>query len=248
MQSDPRVSRSAFAPDPAVRSPIALYLPLAIVLISNLIPLVGVFYWGWSTFVLLMLYWAETAIIAFWTLMRILIGGDFAKNFFGEIFGRLFFFTFFLVHSSGFMLGHFIFLWAFFSGKTGFSTQLSEDFFRTMPSEFWNGIILANGLLLPLAISFIGRGIAFMIEMARLPLWKRLVDEDDRGGTKPGPLVGGLYTRIIIMHLVILGGAALAQKYGSLAPLILLIVAKTFVDIWLFVKIDLKGSVAALAS
>ena len=43
------------------------------------------------------------------------------------------------------------------------------------------------------------------------------------------------------MHLVILGGAALAQKYGALAPLVLLILAKTVVDIWLFIKIDLKG-------
>ncbi|MCW5678708.1 MAG: hypothetical protein KIT65_12260 [Xanthobacteraceae bacterium] len=248
MQPDPRVSRSALVTYPATRSPVAIYLPLAIVLISNLIPLAGVLYWGWSTFVLLMLYWTETAIIAFWTLMRILIGGDFGKNIFSEITGRLFFFTFFLVHSSGFMLGHFIFLWSFFSGQTKGNPQLTEEFFRTMPVQFWDGIIVANGLLLPLAISFIGRGIAFVIEMARLPLWKRLVDEDNAGGTKPGPLVGGLYTRIIIMHLVILAGAALAQKFGSLAPLILLIAAKTFVDIWLFVKIDLKDRAAAPAN
>lgn len=241
MQMKSVENHPGFAREPQLFSGLSLYLPIAIVLISNLIPLVGVMYWGWSTFVLLMLYWAETLVIAFWTLMRILIGGDFARNFFGEILGRIFFFAFFLVHSSGFMLGHFIFLWAFYSGKPGRNTQLSEAFFQTLPNEFWNGIVLANGLLVPLAFSFIGRGAAFVIEMAKLPLWKRLVDQDSIEGRAAGALVGGLYTRIIIMHLVILGGAALAQKYGALAPLLLLIAAKTFVDIWLFIKIDLKG-------
>ncbi|MBY0531297.1 MAG: hypothetical protein K2P86_04935 [Xanthobacteraceae bacterium] len=241
MQTDNIDRHPGFARGPEPFSGLSLYLPIAIVLVSNLIPLIGVVYWGWSTFVLLMLYWAETVIIAFWTLMRILVGGDFAKNVFGEIFGRLFMFVFFLVHSTGFMLGHFIFLWAFYSGVPGRNTQLSDAFFQTLPHEFWNGIVLANGLLIPLAVSFVGRGAAFVIEMAKLPLWKRLVDQDNVEGRQAGALVGGLYTRIVIMHLVILGGAALAQKYGALAPLILLIAAKTVVDLWLFIKIDLQG-------
>lgn len=245
MQSNNAENHPGFARGPEPFSGLSLYLPLAIVLLSNLIPLIGVFYWGWNTFVLLMLYWAETVIIAFWTLMRILVGGDFAKNFFGEILGRLFMFAFFTIHSTGFMLGHFIFLWAFYSGKPGRNTQLEEAFFHTMPNEFWGGIVIANGLLIPLAVSFIGRGIAFVIEMSRLPLWKRLVDEDGVASRAAGALVGGLYTRIVIMHLVILGGAALAQRYGALAPLVLLIVAKTIVDIVLFIRIDLKGRAAA---
>jgi hypothetical protein len=157
-------------------------------------------------------------------------------------------FCFFLVHSCGFMLGHFIFLWAFYSGKPGRSTQLDEAFFHTMPDEFWNGIVLAHGLLIPLAVSFAGRGVAFAIEMSRLPLWQRLVGNDSIEAGKAGSLVGGLYARIIIMHLVILGGAALAQKYGALAPLVLLIIAKTIVDIFFFRKIDLRGRAAAPAA
>jgi hypothetical protein len=245
MQTKNTPNRSRFAHAPQPVSELLLYLPITVVLISNLIPLIGVLFWGWSTFVLLVLYWAETVIIAFWTLMRILVGGDFAKNFFGEILGRLFFFAFFLVHSGGFLFGHFIFLWTFFSGKHGHSTKLSEAFFQTMPDEFWKGIVLASGLLIPLAISFIGRGIAFVIEMRRLPLWKRLVDHDPTDEKEVGAIVGGLYTRIVIMHLVILVGAALAQKLGAIAPLILLIIGKTIVDIWLFIKIDLKGRSAS---
>lgn len=241
MQSKNIENHPGFARAPEPLSGLPLYLPLAIVLISNLIPLVGVMFWGWDTFVLLMLYWLETVIIAFWTLARILIGADLSDSFIGEIFGRAFMFVFFLVHSGGFMLGHFIFLWAFY-GK-GWSGKIPvTNNFSSLPVEaFWENMILANGLLIPLVISFIGRGIAFVIEMGRLPLWKRLVSEDVGPGRQAGALVGGLYTRIITMHLVILGGAALAQKYGALAPLVLLIVAKTVVDLWLFIKIDLKG-------
>lgn len=229
----------ARAPEPV--SGLSLYLPLAILLISNLIPLAGVIFWGWDTFVLLMLYWLETLIIAFWTLMRILIGADLSRSFIGEIIGRAFMFVFFLIHSGGFMLGHFIFLWAFYGKEWGHKIPVTNSLSSLPVEAFWQQMIVANGLFIPLAISFLGRGIAFVIEMAKLPLWKRLVSEDAGPGRQAGALVGGLYTRIITMHIVILGGAALAQKYGALAPLVLLILAKTVIDLWLFIKIDLKG-------
>lgn len=199
-------------------------------------------FWGWDTFVLLMLYWIETVVIAFWTLMRILIGADFSGNIFGEVLSRLFMFAFFLVHAGGFMLGHFIFLWTFYARDWSGRIQVTDDLVKVAPLEFWDKMIVANGLLLPLAISLIGRGVAFVIEMARLPLWKRLVGHDTIEGRSAGELVRGLYGRIVIMHLVILGGASLAQKYGALAPLVMLIVAKTIIDLWFFVRIDLKGS------
>ena len=224
-------------PDPGA----AVYLPLAVLLVSNLIPLAGVLFWGWDTFVLLMLYWLETLIIAFWTLLRILVGAVFAGNFIGELVSGLFMFVFFTIHSGGFMLGPFIFLWAFYGKEWATVIPLSSDLSSLPVEAFWQKMIIANGLLIPLAVSFVGRGIAFVIEMARLPLWLRLVGRDSVEGRQAGALVGGLYTRIVIMHLVILAGAALAQRYGALAPLLLLIVAKTAVDLWLFVKIDLKG-------
>jgi hypothetical protein len=186
-----------------------------------------------------MLYWLETLVIAFWTLFRILIAADVAKSVVGEVLGRIYIFVFFLIHSGGFMAGHFVFLWAFYGGDWTTKLQLNPEFWQVALREFWDKMVLANGLLIPLIVSFVGRGIAFVAEMARQPLWTRLVGEDQR--TTNGSLVGALYVRIVIMHLVILGGAALAQKYGALAPLVLLIAAKTIVDLWLFIRVDLKG-------
>jgi hypothetical protein len=225
---------------PGLASNLSKFLPLAILLVSNVIPLVGVLYWGWDIFVLLMLYWMETLIIAFWTLLRILIAGDFAESFLGEVIARVFMFAFFLVHSGGFMLGHFIFLWAFF-GKEWLQEIPVSNSLSTLPLEaFWNKMVIANGLLIPLAVSFVARGIAFAIEMSRVSLWKRLVSEESPGGKQAGGLVGGLYVRIVIMHLVVIVGAILAQKFGAIAPLILLIVVKTVVDLWFMIRIDLK--------
>ncbi len=228
----------------AAESPVARYLPVAVLLISNAIPLIGVLFWGWDTFVLLMLYWMETVVIAFWTLLRILIAGDFSKSFVGEIISRIFMFGFFLVHSGGFMIGHFIFLWAFFGRQWSKEIPVTSSLSNLPVELFWEKMVLANGLLIPLAVSFFARGIAFVIEMSRMNLWKRLVDQETVDG-KAGPLVGGLYVRIIIMHFVVLAGAALAQKFGAIAPLVLLIVAKTIVDIWFMVRIDLKDPAAA---
>ena len=46
-------------------------ISIVISLIANLIPLYGVLYWQWDAFRLLMLYWTETVIIAFWTIVGI---------------------------------------------------------------------------------------------------------------------------------------------------------------------------------
>ena len=50
-----------------------LYPSTLILIAANLVPLVGVLLWGWDAFVLLVLYWLETAVIAFWTIVRIAI-------------------------------------------------------------------------------------------------------------------------------------------------------------------------------
>src|SRR5262245_21233935 len=49
----------------------ALLQPAPLILLAaNLVPLVGVLVCDWDAFVLLMLYWLETAVIAFWTILR----------------------------------------------------------------------------------------------------------------------------------------------------------------------------------
>ena len=51
--------------------PALLHPSTLVLLAANAMPLLGVLYWGWDVFVLLMLYWLETAVIGFWMIARI---------------------------------------------------------------------------------------------------------------------------------------------------------------------------------
>ena len=92
-----------------------------ILLAANLVPLVGVIFWDWDAFILLMLYWLETAVIAFWTIVRI---ATMPRNALGNIHfegsdkpaAPLALAAFFTLHAGIFMGVHFLFLWELFSG------------------------------------------------------------------------------------------------------------------------------------
>src|SRR5690348_6450867 len=108
---------------PAATAPplAALVYPSTLVLIAtNAVPLVGVLAWGWDAFLVLMLYWMESAIIAFWTIARIstLPPGAMGPLYFN---GRptnspAAMTMFFVVFLGCFMGGHLLFLWVIFAG------------------------------------------------------------------------------------------------------------------------------------
>jgi hypothetical protein len=55
------------------------------------------------------------------------------------------------------------------------------------------------------------------------------------------PIVAALYTRIFIMQIAIILGALLSDFTGSLAPLVIVIVLKTVVDLALAAFTPLKA-------
>ena len=136
--------------------------PSTLILIAaNLVPLVGVFLWGWDAFVLLVLYWLETAVIAFWTIVRI---ATMPRDALGDIkfegsdkpAAPLALAAFFTVHAGIFMAVHFMFLWELFAG----------DWARKIhgPREFVDQIIIGTGLWVPLLVLFIVRGALMMFD------------------------------------------------------------------------------------
>src|SRR5262245_172553 len=107
---------------PAIRR-IAAVLPrpaTIILLAANLLPLVGVILWGWDAFLLLVLYWMETIVFAFWTVVWIAtadpgsigaltVGGT-------KVTRPMALAAFFTLHAGLFIAVHFLFLWVLFSG------------------------------------------------------------------------------------------------------------------------------------
>jgi hypothetical protein len=110
-------------------------------------------------------------------------------------------------------------------------------------------LVIDTGLWAPLLALFIARGLAFLYQTfgARLLAWLHR-REPARPSHRPAPpadqagsALGRFYGRVVIMHLAILFGAFLSM-FGSIAPLIILILAKTAVDLTMHIAFDLNDT------
>ncbi|HLH93270.1 MAG TPA: DUF6498-containing protein [Xanthobacteraceae bacterium] len=223
----------------------ALLYPSTLILISvNLVPLVGVLAWGWDAFRLLMLYWMESAIIAFWTIARI---ATLPAGAMGPLYvngrptnSRFAMTLFFVVFIGAFMAGHLLFLWVMFAGEW---RQRIHG-----PSDFYAQIIVASGLWGVLLTLFVSRGLSFLFHVLKpdfiLAIEKRIpIPGLPRPATEPidpGGLIGGLLGRIVLMQIAIIFGGYVALLFGSVAPLFVLVVIKTAVDALLHIAVDVR--------
>ena len=212
-----------------------LFYPSTLILLAaNLVPLIGVLSWGWDAFVLLILYWLETAVIAFWTVVRIATTprdklGDIkfqGSDKPGAPLGLALFFT---LHAGIFMAAHFFFLWELFSG--GWSRKIHG------PREFFDQIIVGTGLWVPLLVLFVVRGWLIMFETFAPHLRRMFRIIPSRRApravavTPAEASLFGLYARIFIMQFTILAGAWVALLVGAAGAYALLVLLKTGIDL-----------------
>jgi hypothetical protein len=230
-----------------VLRPHYLLHPTTVFLIAaDLFPLAGIAFWHWDTFLLLMLYWMDTAVIAFWTVARIaatprdklndlhVTSGGKAINSPWAIA------AFFVVHCGLFMAVHFLFLWIMFSGAWSHRIHGPGDFVRQ--------IVVENRLWLPLAGLMLSRGVSFLFHVVRPELLERieraLFPRHPVRIYVPAGSLGGeiamLYVRVVIMQIAIILGAFLSILLGTMAPFVILIVLKTAVDVAIHLAVDLR--------
>ncbi len=57
--------------------------------------------------------------------------------------------------------------------------------------------------------------------------------------------MGGFYKRIVVMHVAIMGGAFIAQMIGITAPLIVLVLLKTALEIRFQMKARRESAITA---
>jgi uncharacterized protein DUF6498 len=180
---------------------------------ANLVPLAGVLFFGWSVFATLLLFWVENAIVGAFNVLRMLV----AQPQIGAMWAvKLFMIPFFTFHYGMFVTVHGIFVLTLFGGgvaSRGFPT--SATFIHAVQLA---GIAPAAwGLALSHAVSFafnyIGAG---QYKSALVPA-----------------LMFRPYGRVMVLHIVILGGGFLVATLGSsLLPLALLVVLKTGLDLF----------------
>jgi hypothetical protein len=222
-----------------------LIRPSNLILIAiNMVPVIGVIAWQWDAFVLLILYWLETAIIAFWTVARIATTpgdelGDLQLD--ERTTSPIGLAMLFALLSAVFMGVHFLFLWALFSGEWPGRIHGIADFARR--------VIIETGIWMPLLVLFVGRGIIVLLDLAKRRLLPKLdpdrwpsADRDGRAASEGSTAVFALFLRIFIMQVAIIIGAWFAMLLGSIAPFLLLIAIKTAADVGLHLLIDMVGS------
>ena len=180
---------------------------------ANLVPLAGVLFFGWSVFATLLLFWLENVIVGVFNVLRMLV----AQPHSGVMWvAKLFMIPFFTFHYGMFVTVHGVFVLTLFGGGfagRGFPTPTT--YVHAVQSA---GIAPAAwGLVLSHAVSFafnyIGTG---QYKSALVPA-----------------LMFRPYGRVMVLHVVILGGGFLVAMLGSrLIPLALLVVLKTGLDLF----------------
>lgn len=211
MQHATDAERASAAEVPAARPG---RLALAMAILFNLAPLVGVMVWGWSAFALIFLYWAENVVIGARTLLSMLASA-LLSGAVGPV-AFLFFGAFFTVHYGLFCLGHGVFVVSMFGdGEVG--------------SNMFD-LIGAGRLMLAQAPNL-------LVGLASISLWQLaqlafFVARGEAARSHLPELMGAPYGRIIILHLaIIFGGFLILMMDEPTAGLVMLVLLKTAVDV-----------------
>jgi hypothetical protein len=192
-----------------------LYTPSVLSLLAfNLVPLFGALFWGWNQGELILLYWSESAIIGFYTLLKMALASpdmkeylkkypaapdkaqEIAKSF--SWMAKLGFIAFFIIHFGGFMIGHLVFILALFGQEI------------TDPLVAFGTVLPAFGGL------FLSHGLSFGLNY----LWNK-----EYKTTNLNDIFGAPYPRIVLMHFAIILGAFIQM------PLLILVIGKTILDL-----------------
>jgi hypothetical protein len=181
---------------------------LALIL-ANLVPLFGVLALGWNAAALVVFYWAENLVVGFFNILRM----KRAQGPLGSIrmtlnrrpvteASRTALILFFVVHYGFFTLGHGIFVLAVFGRQ--FEGSLRELGTAAL------GLAVSHGI--SYRKNFIGQGEYRKVSFAAL-FWQP-------------------YSRVIVMHMTIILGGALAQASGSPVPALAFMVSlKNLIDL-----------------
>ena len=180
-------------------APVSLSSPSALILIAaNLVPVIGALFWDWNLGQVLVLYWAESAIIGFYNLCKIIVIGKYMAILAGP---------FFLSHFGAFMAVHFLFLYTLFiKGPEGWNSGSSLV-------EVW---AMFRALAPALIALFLSHGYSFLVNfIGRKEYASRTIQTQ----------MSEPYGRIIFMHLVIIFGGGLALVLGEPTPVLIIVIA-----------------------
>ena len=200
---------------------VKLYNPIPknfseLVLIAvNLIPLIGMWFWGWKLADLFILYWSESLIIAFFWYAKIIATLVLNKAQRPSLIRKIPGYIFFTIHFGGFMFGHLFFIISFFVLNTK-----TMGFGESVKSTLDN----LSTIAIPFVLIFISHGLSFIQNFIIKKEYLKWSQKSE---------IGLPYGRIITMHFSVFLIAFLINSGKFLSPLssILIIITKIITDL-----------------
>ncbi len=198
---------------------------------SNLVPLLGVLFFKWDIFSILVLYWLESAVVGFYTVLKLqkaaapstpeeineLRGYRMNLRSPAGLEGRKLA-LFFIQHYGAFMAAHALFLGVFIFALASSKVYTPFQFTPTALISFLGYI----------AALFTSHGISYAVNF---------IGKQEFLSVSPANQLMQPYRRIGVMHLTIVLGAWFAFPFGSTAPfLTVLILSKIALDIFYHLK------------
>lgn len=184
-----------------------------LLILANLLPLVGVLWWGWSVFSVMFLFWLENIIVGLLNIPRILLASGDEENSGHKIFSRIFSAAFFSFHYGFFTFVHGAFVFSMF-GEEQYGEPTLALVWHLLGEQhlYWAILALFISHLASLILNYLLGG------EYRLVTVKEMMK-------KP-------YGRIVVLHLgIIFGGIVLDILSAPLAGLIVLVLIKNIFDV-----------------
>ena len=186
-------------------------LSTLVLIIANLVPVAGTIFLGWKLSDVMVLYWAESAVIGFFNLCKIVLIGRWMALLAGP---------FFLGHFGGFMAIHFLFIYTLFvkglqgmDASGGDLADVAQLFVNLWPA---------------LAVLFISHGYSFFSNFLGRGEYRKRTVKDQM--SEP-------YSRIIFMQMVLIFGGGLTMVLGQAEPVLIAVIGlKIYFDVKAHIK------------
>jgi hypothetical protein len=180
-------------------------------LIANAIPIVGVLFFGWTVFPLVLLYWLENVVVGGYNVAKLLLAQPRQPVYW---LGKAFLVPFFLAHFGGFTYVHGVLVLALFGPKTA----QPFDLLHVVPTA-----IRANQLGWSVVSLIISHGLSFYWNYIQSGEYER---------ASLNALMMQPYGRVMVLHFTVLFGGWIVMLLGSpLLALVLLVIIKTAADL-----------------
>jgi hypothetical protein len=195
---------------------------LIVLVLVQLAPLAGVYFLGWKSFDILMLFWAENLVIGLFVIAKMLVRLFAARDVPVVVLA-----PFFTVHYGAFCLGHGLMLLSWFGPphlKPPPNVPELIDFVwplvravQQIPGLAWSLALLAAGQFVAFVAVYLFQG-GFRATTAQR-------------------LMGEPYPRIVMLHVAMIFGAAIARKFGDpFIAVVLLILFKAGGEVAIYLR------------